>query len=153
MSHPKESKDPILSGKKCPYCGGKTEYVDSSVIYGISYGMIYLCRPCGAYCGVHRGTDISKGSLANRALRTSRKEAHEFFDKLWQLKHLSRHEAYKWLQEYLKIDKELVHIGMFNEAQCKEVVYGAKQLLNDFRRLDLDFGAEPKTPFYHYDNA
>lgn len=35
--------DGILSGKICPYCGNRTEYVDSSVIYGRSYGMIYLC--------------------------------------------------------------------------------------------------------------
>ena len=49
--------DGILSGKICPYCGNRTEYVDSSVIYGRSYGMIYLCWDCMAYVGVHKGTD------------------------------------------------------------------------------------------------
>lgn len=48
----------------CDYCGGPTEYVDSSVIYGRSYGMIYLCRPCRAYVGVHRGTNKPLGRLA-----------------------------------------------------------------------------------------
>lgn len=44
----------IITGKVCPYCGKPTEYVDSSVIYGRSYGMIYLCRDCRAYVGVHK---------------------------------------------------------------------------------------------------
>ena len=51
--------DGILSGKICPYCGNRTEYVDSSVIYGRSYGMIYLCWDCMAYVGVHKGTAVS----------------------------------------------------------------------------------------------
>lgn len=33
--------DEILTGKVCPYCGKPTEFVDSSVIYGRSYGMIW----------------------------------------------------------------------------------------------------------------
>ena len=37
-----EPMNEILSGKICPYCGKPTEYVDSSIIYGRSYGMIYL---------------------------------------------------------------------------------------------------------------
>lgn len=60
----------ILTGKICPYCGQPTEYVDSAALYhGISYGMIYLCRKCDAYVGVHRGTDKALGRLANRSLR------------------------------------------------------------------------------------
>ena len=51
--------DELLTGKICPYCGKPTEFVDSSVIYGRSYGMIYLCRDCRAYVGVHKGTDLS----------------------------------------------------------------------------------------------
>lgn len=53
----------ILTGKVCPYCGRPTEFVDSSVIYGRSYGMIYLCRDCRAYVGVHKGTDQALGRL------------------------------------------------------------------------------------------
>lgn len=43
----------------CDYCGRRAEFVDSKVIYGKSYGMIYLCRcrPGYAYVGVHKGTD------------------------------------------------------------------------------------------------
>jgi len=46
----------ILRGKKCPYCKGETKYVDSSLVYGRSYGMMYLCEPCDAYVGVHHKT-------------------------------------------------------------------------------------------------
>lgn len=74
--------DEILTGKICPYCGKPTEYVDSSVIYGRSYGMIYLCRDCKAYVGVHKGTDQALGRLANAELREAKKEAHFYFDQI-----------------------------------------------------------------------
>ena len=37
--------------------------------YGVDYGMIYYCPQCGAYVGVHKGTDRAKGRLANAELR------------------------------------------------------------------------------------
>lgn len=55
-----------LTGHICPYCGCFAEFVDSSCVYnGKSYGMIYLCRPCVAWVGVHKGTDNALGRLAN----------------------------------------------------------------------------------------
>ena len=59
----------------CDYCGRETEYVDSKVIYGKSYGKIYLCRNCMAYVGVHKGTDKPLGRLANAELRNWKKAA------------------------------------------------------------------------------
>ena len=35
----------------CPYCGKEAELIDSSVIYGRSYGMAYICFGCDAYVG------------------------------------------------------------------------------------------------------
>ena len=69
----------------CDYCGRETEYVDSKVIYGKSYGKIYLCRNCMAYVGVHKGTDKPLGRLANAELRNWKKAAHAVFDPLWTL--------------------------------------------------------------------
>ena len=70
----------IMAGKICPYCGQPTEYVDSAAVYhGISYGMIYLCRKCDAYVGVHRGTDKALGRLANRSLREWKKTGSLLF--------------------------------------------------------------------------
>ena len=68
----------------CDYCGRETEYVDSKVIYGKSYGKIYLCRNCMAYVGVHKGTDKPLGRLANAELRNWKKAAHAVFDPLWK---------------------------------------------------------------------
>lgn len=50
----------------CDYCGTPADFVDSSVVYhGHSFGMIYLCPRCGAYVGVHKGSDKPLGRLAN----------------------------------------------------------------------------------------
>ena len=86
----------ILTAQICPYCGDKPEYVDSSAVYKRSYGMIYLCRLCDAYVGVHKGTSNSLGRLANAALRQYKMEAHAAFDPIWReeiQKGLSKYEA------------------------------------------------------------
>lgn len=122
-------QEEIFAGKVCPYCNEKTEYVDSSCIYGRSYGMIYICRPCDAYVGVHKGTDDALGRLANSELRHWKKEAHAMFDPLWRRKmeqgfskKKARGKAYKWLSEQMGIDIKLTHIGMMDIEQCKRVV-------------------------------
>lgn len=139
----------IVSGKICPYCGRRTEYTDSEEVYGKSYGMIYICRPCNAFVGVHKGTNMALGRLANKDLREAKKNAHLYFDKIWKLSILGRSESYKWLSSMLEIPIEYTHIGMFSIETCRKVVEYSKQFLNDQRRLDLDFGVEPKTPYYN----
>lgn len=125
----------IMAGKICPYCGQPTEYVDSAAVYhGISYGMIYLCRKCDAYVGVHRGTDKALGRLANRSLREWKKRAHYYFDpisrtplinRIWP-KYIpgisNRNKAYRWLAAQMGVEPEVCHIGMFDEFQCECVV-------------------------------
>lgn len=133
--------DDILHGKVCPYCGEKTEYVDSEAVYGKgnSYGMIYLCRPCKAYVGVHKNTNKALGRLADSALRYWKKKAHEVFDKLWQRKmeesklqkFVARNKAYKWLAGELEIDEDYCHIGYFDVDQCKQVYYLCKKYIKD----------------------
>lgn len=122
--------DEILSGKICPYCQAKTSFVDSSLIYNKSYGMIYICFECDAYVGCHKGTDKAKGSLANRSLRRLRNQAHSWFDPLWRTKMKrdncsqseARNAAYEWLSEKLGIERDLTHIAMFDETQCRRVI-------------------------------
>lgn len=146
-----ETQTAIIQGKICPYCKGKTEYVDSSVIYGKSYGMIYLCSPCDAYCGVHWGTDKSLGRLANKELRKAKIEAHKYFDVIWKEGHEERGEVYKHLANHLKLPVEYCHIGMFSVKTCQKVVDWSKMILNDLRRLDMDFGQDVKRPHYERD--
>lgn len=115
-----------MSGEVCPYCNGFTVYVDSAEIYGTSYGMIYLCRPCDAYVGVHEGTNRAKGMLANAELRKWRKMAHFHFDQVWKEKKdkdpNARKSMYARLAYLMKLPEEQTHIGMFDVEQCKTVV-------------------------------
>lgn len=116
----------IIKGEICPYCKGGTEFVDSSVIYGKSYGMIYLCRKCDAYCGVHKGTKVSLGRLANKELRHWKKEAHKYFDATWKKKR-NRSEMYARLAKHLELPPEYCHIGMFSIETCKKVIEWSKK--------------------------
>lgn len=113
----------------CPYCGRQAEYVDSSVVYGRSYGMIYLCRNCMAYVGVHKGTDEPLGRLANAKLRYWKKKAHEAFDPLWKRGPFRGHRsrAYRWLSKEMGLPIEETHIGMFDIADCQRVI----QIINE----------------------
>lgn len=128
----------IMQGKICPYCRKTTDYVDSSTVYGKSYGMIYLCKPCDAYVGVHKGTDNALGRLADRSLRFWKKQAHFYFDQLWQAKYYTRHEAYKLLSDHLKIPAEYTHIGMFSIETCQSVISWAYQKLRDLKHPMYD---------------
>lgn len=128
----------IYEGKICPYCNSKTVYVDSSCIYGKSYGMIYICMPCDAYVGVHKGTDKALGRLANKNLRHWKKEAHAHFDPIWKKeieegvdKKEARNKAYKWLSEQMKLHIDLTHIGMMDIKQCKQVVKFCNYLIKN----------------------
>lgn len=108
----------------CPYCGRQAVYVDSKVVYGRSYGMIYLCRPCKAYVGVHKGTDIPLGRLANAELRCWKRAAHAAFDPLWKYGRFKgyRRVAYGWLAKEMDLPLAKTHIGMFDVDQCKQAI-------------------------------
>ncbi|MEQ9672389.1 zinc-finger-containing protein [Coleofasciculus sp. G2-EDA-02] len=120
----------ILSGKICPYCGRETEFTDSAKVYhGKNYGMIYLCRPCQAWVGVHSGTDKALGRLANAELRRWKQNAHACFDPLWKRKMQkgfskaeARNAGYKWLSQQMNLPPQETHIAMFDIEQCKKVV-------------------------------
>lgn len=108
----------------CDYCGRPAKYVDSKTVYGRSYGMLYLCECCNAYVGVHKGTNVPLGRLANAELRHWKRTAHAFFDPFWkvgQFKH-QRNAAYRWLSEQMGLPQEKTHIGMFDVDQCKQVI-------------------------------
>lgn len=121
----------IMSGRECPYCGKDTEWVSDTEIYSRSYGgMIYLCRDCDAYVGVHKNEqDKSLGRLANKELREAKIQAHASFDDLWKRKIAkgfskgkARASAYKWLSKEMGTEPEFTHIGMFDVEQCNKVV-------------------------------
>jgi hypothetical protein len=131
----------ILTGKQCPYCFEPTEYIDSKYVYSRSYGMIYICKPCNAWVGVHKDTNKALGRLANEELREAKKEAHKYFDqiaktglinKIWPtyLPNTSnRSKAYLWLSEQTGIPPDRCHIGMMDVEQCQKVVEVSRKAL------------------------
>ena len=123
-----EQKD-ILKGKICPYCHIPSEYKSRVEVYGEDYGMIYYCPKCGAYVGVHRGTNQAKGRLANVELRRCKIEAHRYFDEIYKRGLMKRTEAYEWLSKQLGLPPEYTHIGMFNRETCAKVVDVSKKIL------------------------
>jgi hypothetical protein len=123
----------INEGKICPYCTKPTEYVDIKEVKRKSSGMIYLCRSCNAYVGVHKGTDQALGRLANAELRKAKMEAHYWFDQIARTKVINevwpvfikgasnRSKSYLWLSKHLGISVDKCHIGMFDVEMCERV--------------------------------
>jgi len=119
---------------KCPYCGRTAELRDSKIIYGRSYGLVYICPgypECDSYVGVHNGSATPLGTMANPELRHWRKEAHAVFDRVWKESRMRRSKAYKWLRNQLRLSKDECHIAMFDVEQCKKVVELAKKKLEE----------------------
>jgi len=120
---PHKEKVPNLKiPEVCEYCGGRVIFTDSAVLYGRSFGMIYLCTNCNASVGVHKGTKKPLGTLANAVLKLKRKEAHRVFDAIWKTQGSTRSEAYEWLAGKMGLPKHRTHIAYFNIAQCDEVI-------------------------------
>jgi len=110
----------------CNVCGSFKSVIltDSFVIYGTSYGNIYLCTKCRSYVGVHDNpnndhgeVDAPKGLLADEDMRKLRRQAHALFDPMWKEGKLSRTGAYKVLMRVTGVDKKHAHIAMLPKEQ------------------------------------
>lgn len=124
--------------KICRYCGSPVVYTSNAEIYGREYGAgkCYLCRNCGAFVGVHPGTDIPLGTLANSELREWRKRAHYWFDQIWRkpLRITTRYKAYRWLAEQLDIPREKTHIAMFEKEICEKTIKISKERIERYQK-------------------
>jgi len=112
----------------CNLCTGDVILVDSTIVYGSSYGNIYYCLRCGNYVGVHKETDKPLGLIADEQTRKARIYAHEIFDNLFKSKLMTRHNSYKILQAIMDMSQDEAHISRFDKEQCGE-------LINRLRRL------------------
>ena len=111
----------IYTGKVCPYCGKKTELIDSAEIYnGKSFGPIYICRDCDAYVGCYKGTTTALGRLADKELRIAKRRAHHYLDQLWKNPR-QRLKVYEWLSKELHIPQDQTHVGMSDVKQCNRI--------------------------------
>ena len=108
----------------CRYCGQSVRLCNNEEKYGKSYGdwpYCYLCDFCGAYVGVHSGTDIPIGTMATDQLRKDRSKAHQLFDPLWRSKKVSRSMAYALLASEMKMDRDRCHISWFDREELEQV--------------------------------
>lgn len=135
------------NGAYCIYCMGETDLVDSIEVYQQSHGLIYICRNCRAWVGVHGGAlgDQSLGTVAKKALRDLRHEAHYWFDPLWRKRveqgakvKAARGAGYAWLANLLGIESVQSHIGYFNDAQCIAVIEECKKHYKTKEKIELE---------------
>ncbi len=120
----------------CPYCGSPAILKDASYVYGhhSSGGKVYVCShfpACDSYVGVHQGTSLPKGSLANRTLRKKRIQAHQIFDQLWRKGIFSREEAYRWIGDKFCLQTRQAHIGNFSDYMCDQLIQEASKVLQN----------------------
>lgn len=119
---------------RCPYCGSSVIFRSADGIYHDNQNqtMLYVCSrypECDAYVRVHSGTKIPLGSLANHNLRSLRREAHRYFNRLYESGLMDKKEAYQWLADVISAPLSEAHIGHLGEYYCKQVIRESKKLL------------------------
>lgn len=123
--------DPLPVGTKldhpCPECGAKM------VLRNSKFGLFYGCTSfpkCKATHGAHAdGQPL--GIPANAKTKKARIRAHDAFDQLWKDKHMSRGDAYFWMQGAMVMTAEEAHIGRFTEDQCDELEVKVDEYLEE----------------------
>lgn len=123
----------------CRYCGSPVVFTSNAEIYGREYGTgkCYLCRNCRAFVGVHPGTNIPLGTLANNELREWRKQAHYWFDQIWKnpTRITTRYKAYEWLSNELGLPRAKTHIGMFEKEECKKTIMLSQERIEKYKKV------------------
>ena len=110
-------------------CGSRAYLRPASVVYGDKApdpdAKYYVCGrypACDCYVAAHRKTMLPMGTLADKALRKKRHDAHVALDSLWKNGIMSRKEAYRLLQLSMGLPAEDAHIAKFSAARCDEVI-------------------------------
>lgn len=105
----------------CPADGATAVLRDDAILYGRSFGRVWLCPTlgCGRYVGAHPD-GRPKGTLADEATRKARIAAHAAFDGWWRRERVSRSAAYRVLAERLGVT--VAHIGEMDADACARVI-------------------------------
>lgn len=125
---------------RCPYCGGTAILRDESYVHKnmSGEGKVYVCchyPVCNSYVGVHKGTSIPKGTLANKELRQKRIYAHRIFDQIWKQGILSKREAYRWIADKFCLTSQQAHIGEFSDYMCEQLIKESRKVLHSNKVL------------------
>ncbi len=111
----------------CPYCGSKALLRPAKLVRRTAEPgeKVYVCARhpvCDAYVAAHQDSGLPMGTLADKALRRKRREAHLAMSRLWEYGYMSKKEAYRWLQVQLGLPEAEAHIGHFSEYRCEQVI-------------------------------
>lgn len=130
---------------KCPYCGANAVLKKGNYVYGKNSKeeYLYVCTnypECDSYVGVHAGTKLPKGTLANAELRNKRIKTHKVFDQLWKSELMTKKEAYRWMTYVTGLPVDMCHIGKFSDYRCDELVKICKNVLIN-NNIEVPLGA------------
>lgn len=113
----------------CPYCGADAILRRASWVHGNSDQSkgkyLYVCRnwpQCDSYVAAHAADLTPMGTLANKALRHKRIQAHRALEQYQKTTRMDRWATYLWLEGKLGLNKQTTHIGMFSEETCDAVI-------------------------------
>jgi hypothetical protein len=83
-----------------------------------------------------------------QSLKGLKDQAHKYFDMLWKHGYIERNAGYEYLACWLGVPEPQAHMSKMDKDKCKQVIECSIQMLNDMRRLDLDFDAPINHPYY-----
>ena len=101
-------------------CGTPALFVLRSSVFqkGAGSKMIYYCPHCKNRVGVHAGTNIPLGTMADAETAKLRKMCHDVFDEKWNTPE-QRDIAYRKLANAMNLTYSKAHFGKFTKEQCK----------------------------------
>ena len=104
----------------------------------ISY--IYRCKECSWQVWCHWSTEKPLGTLADKETRNARHLTHKLLDPLWEnsgkgnykswSRWKRRRELYKMIWKEMWIEKDCMHIWMFDINKCRE----AYRIILDYKK-------------------
>ena len=62
-------------------------------------------------------------------MRSLRREAHRYFDRLYLSGMMSKEQAYEWLAHLIQAPMSEAHIGYLGEYYCRQVIDASRTML------------------------
>lgn len=124
---------------RCPNCGAVALVRPAAEIYHDPRRTdeMYVCKnypACDSYVGMHAGTRIPLGDLANGDQRSLRIKAHRKFDLIWQSGIMTRDTAYRWMADIFGLRLRDAHIAKLGDYRCKELIEQCDRVLEQCQR-------------------
>ncbi|CDH33258.1 zinc-finger-containing protein [Xenorhabdus bovienii] len=116
--------DPSPIPTKCRYCCNHVKIAHHEEVFGrilnnSRWPWFYVCTSCEARVGMHPGTDIPLGQLADCRTRFARRNSKQHFEAMRNALNMERTDAYRWLAWRLGISSAKCHFGWFDADMCE----------------------------------